>query len=155
MSAVKFKTKLVSPQKGWTFLYIPNQLLGTSHRVWLRGKVNGKPFQATANPWRNETHIITVNTKMREELGLRAGDQCRMEFEIITAPPPEPGTPTDLVTALQAHPKALGFFQRIPPSHRKEYIEYIEEAKKPETRARRIAKTMEMILEKSQEQSRP
>jgi len=48
-------------------------------------------------------------------------------------------TPADLMTALRKNPKALATFQAFAPSHRREYIEWIAEAKKDETRKRRLA----------------
>jgi len=40
------------------------------------------------------------------------------------------------------------FFSAYPPSHRREYLKWISEAKKPETRERRIQKTMKMLSAK-------
>jgi uncharacterized protein YdeI (YjbR/CyaY-like superfamily) len=50
--------------------------------------------------------------------------------------------PDDLRAALSGHPAAQARFDALPPSHRREYLEWITEAKKPETRARRIAKML-------------
>ncbi len=56
--------------------------------------------------------------------------------------------PPALAEALSTEPDAKAYFDSLPPSHRREYIEYIMEAKKEETRARRLLKTMEMLLTK-------
>ena len=53
--------------------------------------------------------------------------------------------PADLAAALAADPVARERWERLPPSHRREHVLAIEEAKKPETRARRIAKALEML----------
>lgn len=58
-----------------------------------------------------------------------------------------PETPADLMAALQKNEKALAHFEKFPPGHRKEYIEWIEEAKKPETRNKRILQTVEWVAE--------
>ncbi len=50
--------------------------------------------------------------------------------------------PPDLRRALSKSKQAKAAFDRLPPSHRREYLEYIDEAKRPETRARRIEKTV-------------
>ena len=47
--------------------------------------------------------------------------------------------------ALARSEKAKAAFDGMPYSHQNEYIEYIDEAKKPETRARRIARTVETL----------
>jgi uncharacterized protein YdeI (YjbR/CyaY-like superfamily) len=54
--------------------------------------------------------------------------------------------PADLVAALAETPAADVAFRRLSPSHQGEYLDWIAEAKKPETRARRIAKTLQMVL---------
>jgi uncharacterized protein YdeI (YjbR/CyaY-like superfamily) len=53
--------------------------------------------------------------------------------------------PADLAEALGREPRAKARFEAMPPSHQREHMKWIEEAKKPETRARRIAKTVEKI----------
>lgn len=53
--------------------------------------------------------------------------------------------PADLAEALGNAPAALAYFERLAPSHRKEYIRWIEEAKKLETRQRRIEQALEML----------
>jgi uncharacterized protein YdeI (YjbR/CyaY-like superfamily) len=50
--------------------------------------------------------------------------------------------PPDLRRALSKSKRAKAAFDRLPPSHRREYLEYVNEAKRPETRARRIEKTV-------------
>jgi len=53
--------------------------------------------------------------------------------------------PDDLAAALAADEAARQVFERLPPSHRAEHVRAVEEAKKPETRARRIARALEML----------
>lgn len=50
--------------------------------------------------------------------------------------------PADLRRALAGNPKAKAAFAAFSPSHRREYIEWISEAKRPETRARRLTTTL-------------
>ena len=54
--------------------------------------------------------------------------------------------PDDLAAALSAAPPAADMFAKLAPSHRKEYVRWVTEAKKAETRASRIAKAVEMVL---------
>lgn len=46
---------------------------------------------------------------------------------------------TDISEALRANPAALSRFEGLPPSHKAEYLKWIDEARRPETRGRRIA----------------
>ena len=54
-------------------------------------------------------------------------------------------TPPDLAAALEAHREAGAAYRKLPPSHRREYLEWINEAKRPETRRRRIDKAIGML----------
>jgi uncharacterized protein YdeI (YjbR/CyaY-like superfamily) len=61
---------------------------------------------------------------------------------------PVPTTPpADLAAALKKNPKARAAFAGFSPSHRREYIEWIVEAKRDETRQRRLAQAIEMLAE--------
>jgi uncharacterized protein YdeI (YjbR/CyaY-like superfamily) len=65
-----------------------------------------------------------------------------------TAPPkPEAEVPVDLAAALAKNKTAAKAFQTFSPSHRREYVEWITEAKRDETRQKRIATTLEWLAE--------
>jgi hypothetical protein len=59
-------------------------------------------------------------------------------------PPVE--VPADLAAELASAPGARAIFEALPPSHQREYIAWLDEAKKPETRARRVKGAVERIL---------
>jgi uncharacterized protein YdeI (YjbR/CyaY-like superfamily) len=60
---------------------------------------------------------------------------------------PELPVPDDLHAALKKNTKAAGAFRNFPPGHRREYIRWITEAKRPETRQKRLATTLEWLTE--------
>ena len=55
--------------------------------------------------------------------------------------------PSDLAAALEAHRAALDTFDAFSPSHKREYVEWITEAKREETRKKRLAQTIAMLSE--------
>lgn len=61
--------------------------------------------------------------------------------------PEPPAVPADLAAALDAVAAARARFDALSPSHQREYIDWIDEAKREETRARRIAKTVASVTE--------
>ena len=63
------------------------------------------------------------------------------------APKPPPKAPADLLAALKASPAAKATFDGFAPSHRREYIEWITEARREETRANRLAQAVEWMAE--------
>ena len=60
-------------------------------------------------------------------------------------PKPTLKTPADLQAALKTNRKAQATWEKFSPSHRRDYIEWITEAKRPETRATRLATTQEWL----------
>jgi hypothetical protein len=63
------------------------------------------------------------------------------------APKPPPEMPADLSEALDSSPAARATFDAFPPSCRREYVEWVVEAKRPETRTKRIAQAVEWMAE--------
>ncbi len=104
-------------------------------------------FLTSAGPYDGEHHFM-FNGQMRTAAGVTADDMLKprvMEWVIErNARPREVKVPADLARAL----KAAGLtkaFETYAPSHRKAFVGAVEEAKKPETRARRIAGCVEMV----------
>lgn len=84
-------------------------------------------------------------TYVRE--AIRLNDENVKPVRPKKAPRPEAEMPDDLAAALAASPAARETFDGFPPSHRREYIDWITEAKQPATRARRVAQTVEWVAE--------
>jgi Bacteriocin-protection, YdeI or OmpD-Associated/Domain of unknown function (DUF1905) len=87
---------------------------------------------------------VGVSKANRAAAGIEVGDR----FDVAIAVDEEPRTvevPGDLAEALAADPEAAGAFDRLSFTHRREYVNWITEARKPETRARRVAGTVERV----------
>ncbi|HHX65141.1 MAG TPA: YdeI/OmpD-associated family protein, partial [Chloroflexi bacterium] len=57
--------------------------------------------------------------------------------------------PDDLKRALEQNPAAKARYARLSYSHQREYVRWINDAKRPETRVRRIDKMVQMLVEDS------
>lgn len=79
----------------------------------------------------------------REAAGVQGGETVKVTLELDTAPRETP-LPADLKAAL-TKAKLLQAFEGKAFTHRKEWVRSVEEAKKPETRERRIAKVVEAL----------
>jgi uncharacterized protein YdeI (YjbR/CyaY-like superfamily) len=112
--------------------------------VYLQGTLNGKPFTATANPWKDDQHVVTINGAMRKALGVENGDAVEVDCAISSTAPELPVDP-DVEEALETHPEAKRAFEGMSRSHRKEHLQYINEAKKSETRRARIERMIETL----------
>ncbi|MFN8023455.1 MAG: YdeI/OmpD-associated family protein [Acidimicrobiales bacterium] len=90
-------------------------------------------------------NMIGLAKAARAEAGVELGGT----YDIVVAADGGERTievPDDLAAALAASPPAGDMFAKLAPSHRKEYVRWVTEAKKAETRASRIAKAVEMVL---------
>ncbi len=70
--------------------------------------------------------------------------------KVVKAPKPQVEAPTEFTKALQANKKAAAVFAAFSPSCKKEYVQWIADAKRPETRDKRIETAIEWISEGKQ-----
>jgi hypothetical protein len=90
-------------------------------------------------------NLIGFSKAKRAEAGVEIGGTYRVVIE-RDADDRQVDVPDDLAAALRAG-RATKQFDALAYSHRKEYVRRISEAKKPETRARRIAETVAKVSE--------
>ncbi len=86
------------------------------------------------------TQCIREAMKLNEEGIKMTKTVKRLDPKDIIVPP-------DFQRALNKNPKAKNAFNEFSPSHKKEYIEYITEAKRDETKQKRIAQSIEKLIE--------
>ena len=89
--------------------------------------------------------FIPFRRSNREAAGLEGGETLQVRVELDTEKR-EVKPPPDLVKALKAAPAALERWRALSYTHQREHVEAIEEAKKPETRARGIDGAVRMLL---------
>jgi uncharacterized protein YdeI (YjbR/CyaY-like superfamily) len=85
--------------------------------------------------------MIGVSNAVRAESGLKGGDEVDVMLE-LDAEPRVVEIPPDLAAALAAEPAAQAFFDELSYSNKRRHVEPIADAKTPETRARRIEKSV-------------
>jgi hypothetical protein len=147
MSRQEFEIILLKPPDiDGAYFIVPfnvQQVYGTKAHVKVRGIIDGYPYRGLiANM--GEGHMMVVKKEIREAIGKTAGDTVKVVMEIDTEPRIV-DVPEDLQQALESNQQVKERFDRLSYTHRKEYVEWIEGAKKPETRANRIQKTIEMV----------
>jgi Bacteriocin-protection, YdeI or OmpD-Associated/Domain of unknown function (DUF1905) len=110
------------------------------------------PVVATVNgyTWRTSVarmggeFLVGLNREVREGAGVKAGDDVEVALELDTAPR-DVAVPPDLAAALAADPQAKTAFDGMAFTHRKEYARWVAEAKRDETRQRRVQQALDMI----------
>ena len=112
------------------------------------------PVVATVNgyTWRTSVarmggeFLLGLPKEVRQGAGVEAGDQVDVTIQLDTAPR-EVEVPEALAAALAADPQAKVSFEHMAFTHRKEYARWIAEAKKDDTRKRRVRKALDMLRE--------
>jgi Bacteriocin-protection, YdeI or OmpD-Associated/Domain of unknown function (DUF1905) len=107
--------------------------------------VNGYTWRTTVTRMGGE-FLVGLNRAVRREAAVEAGDTVDVELALDTAPR-EVDVPEALADALAADPDARMAFDRLAYTHRKEYARWIEEAKRADTRQRRVAQALQMLRE--------
>lgn len=111
-------------------------------RVPVIATINGAEYRGSIVRM-GGSYMLGIPKEFRDRAGIAAGDSVEVIVEKDIAPrtvsPPE-----DLRAALEENGVAEAF-SKLSYTHQKEHVRSIEEAKAPETRARRISKTLEML----------
>ena len=104
---------------------------------------NGYTYRSTVASMGGR-YMLPVSAEVRAASGVRAGDTLDVTVELDTAPR-EVTVPDDLAAALAGEAAAKAAFEKLSYSHKRRHVMAIEDAKTPETRARRVAKALEML----------
>jgi hypothetical protein len=145
---LKFKAELVGrgPGGAWTYLQIPfsvPEVFGRKGQVPVRVTINGFAFRNSLMP-RGGVHILGVGKDILAGAGAATGDTVHVELVFDNALRTVE-VPADLEAALAQAPAQAQSFAALSYSHKKEFVDWIESAKRPETRASRIEKAVATI----------
>ena len=105
--------------------------------------INGYTWRGSVARMRGE-FLLGLNREVRQAAGVAAGDEVEARIALDSAPR-QIDVPADLAAALDADPAVRTRFDGLALTHRKEFVRWVEEAKRPETRERRIVKSVEMV----------
>jgi hypothetical protein len=145
MASERFET-IVGTEGSSTFIEVPLDVPGVFGRVRapVRVTVNGHTWRSTVMRY-GERYYLPLNRANREAAGVAAGDAVTVRVESDDAPRTVE-VPVDLAAALDAAPGAREAFDAASFSHRREWVEWVEEAKRAETRTRRVRGVVEQVL---------
>jgi len=145
---MRFRARVELGGKTATGIEVPEQVvaeLGGSLRPAVTLSLRGYTYRTTVAR-RGERYLVPLSAENRAGAGVAAGDEVDVEIELDTAPR-EVELPSDLAAALDADPQARRTYDSCAPSHKKEWVRWLEDAKKPETRADRVEKTVVALRE--------
>jgi len=131
---------------GGAFVEVPFDVEAVfgSKKPKVKAMIAGVPYRGTLVRMGSECHMLIILKGIREQIGKTFGDEVTVSVE----PDTEPRVieiPADLKKAFRSEKEAEGFFEKLSYTHQREYVTWITEAKKEETRQNRIVKTIEML----------
>ena len=143
---IRFTARLESEPNGGRFVVIPLDLkaLFGEHRPALRATVNGYTFRTRGLRYGGR-YLLGFTREVRQAAGIADQEEITVDIQADT----EPRTvtlPPELATAFAASPEARAFYDGLAFTHRREYAEWVGDAKKAETRVRRAATAVERLV---------
>jgi hypothetical protein len=131
---------------GGAFVEVPFDMEATfgSKRPKVKAMIAGLPYRGILTRMGTDCHILVIRKAIREQIGKTFGD----EVTITVEPDTEPRVieiPAELKNAFKMEKEAKVFFDKLSYTHQREYVTWINEAKREETRANRIVKAIAML----------
>lgn len=143
---MRFSTVIELGGKTATGMRVPQEVveaLGSGKRPPVRVTMNGYTYRSTIAAY-GDAYYLPVAKEVRAGAGVAAGDPVEVDVELDTEPR-EVVVPPDFAEALAADVEAGRFFAGLSYSNRRRLVIGVEDAKTPETRQRRIARTVAML----------
>jgi Bacteriocin-protection, YdeI or OmpD-Associated/Domain of unknown function (DUF1905) len=146
MRQYKFKATIESAGSGGAcvlFPYDTEKEFGTKGQVPVKVSFDGVSYTGTMVKYGRPQHMLPMLKAIREKIGKGPGDTVSVVVErdekVRTVEVPED------FAKLMKKEKVADTFEKLSYTHRKEYCRWITEAKKEETRVRRLTKAVEML----------
>ena len=143
---MRFTATLELHGKTATGIEVPDDVvtaLGSGKRPAVRVTINGHTWRSSVAVMGGR-NLVGVSAENRAAAGVSAGDVLDVDLELDTEKR-EVEVPADLAAALKKSPTASRAFEALSYSNKSRYVLAIEGAKAADTRARRIAKTVEEL----------
>jgi hypothetical protein len=146
---VTFKGTLTATPRGGggCLVPVPREIaaeLGLKGMPKIKAMIGGQPYRGSLMPMGDGTYCQGVLKSIQEAAGVGFGDSVTVDLELDTeARMVEP--PADLARAIAASKTVAANWDKLSFTNKKEMARSLEEAKKPETRERRLAAALERL----------
>lgn len=140
-----FRAVIEGAGDGGAFVTIPfdvGKAFGKT-QVKVKALIEGVPYRGLLVRMGGPNHILIMLKDIRQQIGKNIGDEVEVELEEDTEPRLLE-IPEDLQKALENDPAAQAFFNRLSYTHQKEYVRWIEEARREQTRKERVSRTIDL-----------
>ena len=144
---MRFRTKILLSGKTAAGIEVPEKAVAAlgSKRPPVRATINGYTYRTSVASMGGK-FMMGVPPEFREGAGVAAGDTVDVDLELDTQPR-EVAIPADFAKALARSADAKRSFDGLTYSNKRRLVTAIEAIKSPETRQRRIAKTIDQLKE--------
>jgi len=143
---MRFSATVELGGKTATGLQVPDDVvaaLDAGKRPAVRVTVGGYTYRTTVASMGGR-FLVPLSAENRAAAGVSAGDEVDVDIELDSSPR-EVEVPADLAEALATDEQARHFFEALAHSYRKEWVRWIEDAKKAETRDALVRKAVESL----------
>lgn len=153
MHSLKYSFKATILQSGninaayVEFPFSVQELFGKKGQVKIKAVFDGKvEYRGSLAKMKSDCHILGLTQEIRKKLGKSFGDEVEVElWEDLEER--KVSIPEDVHQLFNSNQEAQQIFEKLSYTHQKEYIRWIEDAKKQETRDQRKEKMMRMLRE--------
>lgn len=149
MSIKKFKAKLLNAGGGGMFVKVPYDVekeYGKKNMIPVNVTFDGEPYRGSIANMGDGPCLIILKA-IREKIGKQEGDTFSITVEHDIAPR-KVELPTEIKSLLNKNKSEKEYFNSIAFSHQKEYVKWITDAKREETKTARLEKMLMMLKEK-------
>lgn len=146
--AVSFRAKLLPVPHGGQYVEVPDEIAHAAslkHAARVRGLVEGVPYRSSLMKYSGIFHL-GLHKPVLEKARVAAGATVRVSIELDDEPLPTDEVPSDLAQQLKRTPAAAAAWKSLRPSRKRVHVKLIIEAKKPETRTRRVQQVIAALL---------
>ena len=143
---MNFHATILQNGKTATGIRVPDDVmtaLGPSKRPPVRVTLNGYTYRTTVAMMGGQP-LFGVSADVRAKAGVAGGDEVDVTIE-LDAEPREVAVPADFAALLTADAEAKRFFDGLSYTHKSAYVQWIDSAKKDETRQRRLTEAVQML----------
>ncbi|MGG7439643.1 YdeI/OmpD-associated family protein [Chryseobacterium arthrosphaerae] len=129
------------------FPFSTEELFNKKGQVKIKAIFDGTiEYRGSLAKMKSDCHILGLTQEIRKQLGKTFGDKVSVSL-VEDQEERVVDIADDIAAVFDENPEARIMFDKMSYTHKKEYIRWIEEAKKPETRENRKIKMIQMILD--------
>ncbi|NND70950.1 MAG: DUF1905 domain-containing protein [Rhodothermales bacterium] len=143
----RFDQTILAGDRGGAFVVVPEKIIvefNTRGRIKIKASIDAAEYRGSVAPMGGR-HVLGITKAIRSQINKDIGDSVHvilshdLEERVVEVP-------AELDKALGAEPEARDRFNGMSYTSRKEFARWISDARKRETRERRLKKAIAMII---------